>query len=264
MSQAMDYVRSYLESRFWMGVKPRLWLRFGTMLFHSRQNRSNLEFHKPFDAEGLEKALHGPKYENSVLKTFDASVSHDYFRKIRALVADNGLEVPESKEKFIIQVVDATQPQISLICTCKRRLMVDGLRLTLCKVWIEPLRHMVADIACMEKELDLRLILTTRQEFKGDMSALQTIVDKAVYNVKAEGGLSWPIGSTSLGPYTVTGTSHVIQTNIKFHGFKWKLRHANRTALNATSGRFSYEIDVSAYDWGVERSISTRKYQGEL
>lgn len=42
MSSAMDYTRSYLESRYWDGVKPKLWLRFGTMLFHSRQSRCNI------------------------------------------------------------------------------------------------------------------------------------------------------------------------------------------------------------------------------
>ncbi|KAI3950017.1 hypothetical protein MKW92_044046 [Papaver armeniacum] len=216
--------------------------RFGKILFHT----------KPwFDVDKLRDRS---EYEASLGQTkriFNASVPKSFTESVlNAVVTEIGVDLEEEKEYYYVRVADKSCPDVSLSCKCTAT-GVGGLELRKARlIETNNVRHMIVDIACVEKDLDLRLMLSTRKivteptkysvttrkdnhpvrnwsdEEKHD---LEKLIKSAVVDQNEKGGLRFPIGNESFeGRYRVVGTGHTTSTAYKNSSIRVKLNEADR------------------------------------
>ncbi|KAI3996812.1 hypothetical protein MKX01_041112 [Papaver californicum] len=118
----------------------------------------------------------------------------------------------------------------SLSCKCTAT-GVGGLELQ--KIETNNVRHVIVDIACVEKDLDLRLMLSTRKivteptdEEKHD---LEKLIKSAVVDRNEKGGMRFPLGNESIeGRYRVVGMGQMTSRAYKNPSIRVKLNEADR------------------------------------
>ncbi|XP_026405596.1 uncharacterized protein LOC113300608 [Papaver somniferum] len=196
--------------------------RFGKILFHT----------KPWF--GVDKPRDRSEYEASLgqmKRVFNASVPKSFTESVlNAVVTEIGVDLEGEKEYYYVRVADKSCPDVSLSCKCTAT-GVGGLELR--KIETNNVRHMMVDIACVEKDLDLRLMLSTRkivteptEEEKHD---LEKLIKSAVVDQHEKGGLRFPLGNESFeGRYRVVGTGHTTSTAYKNSSIRVKLNEADR------------------------------------
>ncbi|KAH9294246.1 hypothetical protein KI387_040549, partial [Taxus chinensis] len=68
------------------------------------------------------------------------------------------------------------------------------------QIELYPVRHFVADISCLNKLIDLRLIVLTQkyltQLSEEDNECIEGIVKSACLEESTKGGLHWPLGDS--------------------------------------------------------------------
>ncbi|KAI3973369.1 hypothetical protein MKW92_047701 [Papaver armeniacum] len=196
--------------------------RFGKILFHT----------KPwFDVDKLRDRSEYEASLGQMKRIFNASVPKSFTESVlKAVVTEIGVDLEEEKEYYYVRVADKSCPDVSLSCKCTAT-GVGGLELR--KIETNNVRHMMVDIACVEKDLDLRLMLSTRKivteptdEEKHD---LEKLIKSAVVDQNEKGGLRFPLGNESFeGRYRVVGTGHTTSTAYKNSSIRVKLNEADR------------------------------------
>ncbi|XP_022890065.1 uncharacterized protein LOC111405427 isoform X4 [Olea europaea var. sylvestris] len=154
-----DLLRSFLqvkenmESCEFEEVKPTLVARFGRILFHG--NRS-------FTLESI-SGKHVPESTLKQLKkSFYTNVPSLYMEYItNEVVPKIGFVLEGEQELYHVKLSDKMRPDSTLSCKCT--VTTDNKKLELCKVELNQVRHMVADISCLGKNQDLRLMLRTKR-----------------------------------------------------------------------------------------------------
>ncbi|KAI3964981.1 hypothetical protein MKW92_031381 [Papaver armeniacum] len=210
--------------------------RFGKILFHT----------KPwFDVDKLRDRS---EYEASLGQTkriFNASVPKLFTESVHnAVVTEIGVDLEEEKEYYYVRVADNSRPYVSLSCKCTAT-GVGGLELRKIETINE--RHIIVDIACVEKDLDLRLMLSTRKivteptdEEKHD---LEKLIKSAVVDQNEKGGLRFPLGNESFeGRYHVVGTGHTTSTAYKNSSIRVKLNEADRYDFIASTAEVTNHV----------------------
>ncbi|KAK4851464.1 hypothetical protein QYF36_015361 [Acer negundo] len=109
-----------------------------------------------------------------------------------------GVDLVEEKNIYHIKLSDKTQPGSALICKCGIK---EDKKLELHKVKLKPIRQMVVDVSCIDKNLDLRLALYTKRTISAltdnEMHSIRNIVDSSILDPEVKGGLRWPFGKAS-------------------------------------------------------------------
>ncbi|KAI3862373.1 hypothetical protein MKX03_014391 [Papaver bracteatum] len=196
--------------------------RFGKILFHMKPR---------FDVDKLRDRSEYEASLGQMKRIFNASVPKSFTESIlNAVVTEIGVDLKEEKEYYYVRVIDKSCPDVSVSCKCTAT-GVGGLELR--KIETNNMRHMMVDIACVEKDLDLRLMLSTRKiiteltdEKKHD---LEKLVKSAVVDRNEKGGLKFPLGNESFeGRYRVVGTGHMTSTAYKNSSIRVKLNEADR------------------------------------
>lgn len=209
--------------------------RFGKILFHTKSW---------FDVDKLRDRT---EYEASLGQTkriFNASVPKSFTESVlNAVVTEIGVDLEEEKEYYYVRVADKSCPDVSLSCKCTAT-GVGGLELR--KIETINVRHMIVDIACVEKDLDLRLMLSTRKietitdEEKHDLGKL---IKSAVVDQNEKGGLRFPLGNESFeGRYRVMGTGHTTSTAYKNSSIRVKLNEADRYDFIASTAEVTNHV----------------------
>jgi len=108
-------------------------------------------------------------------------------------------------------------------------------------------RHLVEDISCLFKGLDLRLMLCTKRILKTLDSevenALKSLVSSAVIDPDVKGGLRWPLGKESIGErFSIVGLWHTNYKAYRNETLRLKLRHADRFDHRSSTGEVSNEV----------------------
>ncbi|XP_068341426.1 uncharacterized protein [Pyrus communis] len=105
---------------------------------------------------------------------------------------------------------------------------------------------MVTNISCLNKNLDLRLMLCTKivTAFADDeMQSIRDVISLAIQDSNVKGGLRWPLGKAfSGGRYKVVVIWHTITTTYENPSLKLKLRHANRFDFTTSAGETGWEV----------------------
>ncbi|MCL7028315.1 hypothetical protein MKW94_008406 [Papaver nudicaule] len=196
--------------------------RFGKILFHTKPwfNVDALRDRSEYEASlSRMKRL----FNTSVPKSFTESV-------LNVVITEIGVSLDEKKEYYYVRVVDKSRPDVSLSCKCTAT-GVGGIELQ--KIEANNVRHVIADIACVEKDLDLRLMLSTRKivteptdEEKHD---LEKVIKSAVVDGNEKGGLRFPLNNESFeGRYHVVGIGHKTSRALKNSSIVVKLSNADR------------------------------------
>ncbi|KAG2651095.1 uncharacterized protein LOC120655796 [Panicum virgatum] len=222
-------------------VKQSLVARVGKVLFQSQPGGS------PVSLDTLRKAAEAGEYgsKSKLHKSFYTNVPSEYLDDMeQSVVKRMGLEFDSSKEHYHVKVFDKHQSDSTISCKCT--VEEDG-SLVIHKVEWNQVRHLVEDISCLFKGLDLRLMLCTKRILKTPDSevenALKSLVSSAVIDPDVKGGLRWPLGKESIGErFSIVGVWHTNYKAFRSETLRLKLRHADRFDHRSSTGEVSNEV----------------------
>ncbi|GAY68163.1 hypothetical protein CUMW_262000 [Citrus unshiu] len=117
------------------------------------------------------------------------------------------------------------------------------------KVELNPVRHMVVDISCLDKNLDLRLALCTKSTLSAlsddEMNCIRNLINSAILDPEVKGGIRWPMGKSFSGQrYRVIGVWHTEFKSYKSPSLKLKVRNADRFDFKTATGEATIEINL--------------------
>ncbi|KAL6899084.1 hypothetical protein ACP4OV_005742 [Aristida adscensionis] len=223
-------------------VKLSLVARVGKVLFQCQPGRS------PVSLETLREAAKtgedGAK-SHQPHKSFYTNVPSECLDDMEQLAVERmGLEFDSSKEHYHVKVFDKHRSDSTISCKCT--LDEDG-RLDIHKVELNQVRHLVEDISCLFKNLDLRLMLSTKRILKNLDSevdcAVKSLVSSAVIDPNVKGGLRWPLGKESIGErFSIVGVWHTNYKAFRNDTLRLKLRHADRFDHRSSTGEVANEV----------------------
>ncbi|KAL4598041.1 hypothetical protein ACB092_11G030400 [Castanea dentata] len=215
-------------------VKPKLVARFGKILFH--------------DEETTRVGLAAETTLSQLRRSFYTNIPNSYMENIKGEVAQKiKVDFEEEKDLYHVQLSDATLPDSTISCKCS--VIKEDKRLQLSKIELQPLRHMVIDISCLDKNIDLRLMLSTKRTLTAltddEMQSIRSLINSAILDPDVKGGLRWPLGKASSGGrYCVVGVWHTIAKDYKSSLLSLKVRHADRFNFRTSIGEVTREINL--------------------
>lgn len=199
------------------------------------------------DLETIKKAACAETDSRSQLhKLFYSSVPSAYRDDIQDLVVPKaGFEFDSDKEHYHVKVFDNCQPGSTLSCKCT--VVKDNQELQLQKVELNQVRHLVADISCLPKDLDLRLMLCTKKILKNmdeeESDGINKLISSAIIDPDVKGGLRWPLGKEYVaGRFSIVGVWHTNYKAFKSGTAKLYLRHTDRFDHRTSVGEVYTEI----------------------
>ncbi|CAL4969248.1 unnamed protein product [Urochloa decumbens] len=217
-------------------VKLSLVARLGKVLFQTQPGASPVSLDTLRQAakageDGSKSQLHKSFYTNVPSECLDDME--------QSVVKRMGLEFDSSKERYHVKVFDKHRSDSTMSCKCT--VEEDG------SLAIHKVRHLVEDISCLFKGLDLRLMLCTKRILKTLDSevenALKSLVSSAVIDPDVKGGLRWPLGKESIGErFSIVGAQHTNYKAFRNETLRLKLRHADRFDHRSSTGEVSNEV----------------------
>ncbi|KAB5512103.1 hypothetical protein DKX38_029131 [Salix brachista] len=170
-----------------------------------------------------------------------------------------GVDFEEEKDVYTVKLSDNTRPDATVSCKC---ILLENEKLDLYKagfvlprvfssysplVELNQVRHMVIDVSCLDKNLDLRLMLCSRKILTAltddEMNSLRDLINSAVVDSDMKGGLKWPLGKASSGGrYRVVGAWHTITKVYRSSSFRLKARDADRYDFRTGIGETTREV----------------------
>ncbi|XP_038726228.1 uncharacterized protein LOC120017173 [Tripterygium wilfordii] len=237
-------------------IKPTLVARFGKVLFHGSPSVS-LENIK--EIEAAEATL------GQLKRTFYTSVSTSYMENIvDVVVPEIGVDFEDEKDIYHVKLSDRTRKDATISCKCS---VTNDKRLELYKVELNQIRNMVIDVSCLEKNMDLRLMLCTKRILTSliddEMHSIRDLINSAVLDTDVKGGLRWPLGKASSGDrYSVVGVWHTISKAYKSPSLRLKVRSADRYDFQTSRGESTNEIVLKLK--GILSELQEDKLQGSV
>ncbi|WMV25876.1 hypothetical protein MTR67_019261 [Solanum verrucosum] len=124
---------------------------------------------------------------------------------------------------------------------------VKGKELYNIRIELNSVRYMVADMSCLGKSSDLRLILYTKKIniilSDEQINGIKDLIGSAVLDSEVQGGLRWPIGKDSSGGrYAVIGIGHTTEKSYRNSSIRFKLWHADPFDFKSSTGEVTQEI----------------------
>ncbi|PKI56420.1 hypothetical protein CRG98_023158 [Punica granatum] len=158
-----------------------------------------------------------------------------------------GVEFEQIKDLYNVKLSDISRPNVTISCKC--RVLKEEQRLQLYKIEMNPVRHMVADISCLSKCLDLRLMLSTKTIItalsEDETVGIGELIGSAVLDPNVKGGLRWPLGKASSGDrFRVIGVWHTISRAYASPMFRLKVRNADRFDFKTSTGEATGEVSL--------------------
>ncbi|GMN25920.1 hypothetical protein TIFTF001_001105 [Ficus carica] len=207
---SFEFVRSEMESQTLEEVRPTLVAVLGEVAFRG----SSL-----VNQESVTKDLVDEDALRRMKRSFQTNLPKSYMESIlQEGVPKIGVEFEDEKDVYHV------------------------------KVELNEVRHMVMDISCLEKNLDLRLMLCTKRIITptdDDMKSIKDLIDFAVLDSGVKGGLRWPFGKTTSGEkFSVVGAWHIVAKSYKNASLSLKVRDVDRFDLWASIGVESGEIVI--------------------
>ncbi|KAF9661137.1 hypothetical protein SADUNF_Sadunf19G0036500 [Salix dunnii] len=132
-----------------------------------------------------------------VNRSLNTNIPSSYMENIiDGVVPTIGVDFEEEKDVYTVKLSDDTRPDATVLCKC---IVLENKNLRLYKVELNQVRHMVIDVSCLDKNLDLRLMLCSRRILTSltddEMNSLRDLINSAVVDSDMKGGLKWPLGS---------------------------------------------------------------------
>ncbi|VVB01050.1 unnamed protein product [Arabis nemorensis] len=184
-------------------------------------------------------------------KMFSTDVPTSYIQYIKStVVPSHGFCIEEEKERYIVKVSHSTGANETINCKCT--LNEDG-RLSMYKaslmffVELNLVRHLVVDVSCIDKNLDMRLMLAAKRKQKKtaltekEISNIKGLLDSTTVDPNVKGGLRWPPGSGR--NYRIFEACHVKFTVYRSQTLRLRVRKTDR--FNERIGRGEIKSEVA-------------------
>ncbi|XP_055960959.1 uncharacterized protein LOC126672166 [Mercurialis annua] len=214
-------------------VKPTLVARFGKIRFHGipsvHQNQVNETVLRP------------------LIRSFCTTIPSSYMKNvIDEVVQKIGIYFEEEKDIYHVKLSDNTRTDSTVSCKCSVKA---DKTLMFYKVELNLVRQMVADISCLDKNLDLRLMLCSKRILtaltEDEIYSIKEVVSSAVLDSDVKGGLRWPVGKTSSGDrFSVVGVGHTVTRSYSSPSLRLKVRHADRYDFRRGIGEAGKEVHM--------------------
>ncbi|CAA6664077.1 unnamed protein product [Spirodela intermedia] len=163
---------------------------------------------------------------NRPWKTFYTNIPSEFIEEIvQAIVPKIGFYFHKEKDHYYVKISDKNQPKTTITCKCTAA--KDLGKLKMYKIRSSLVRHMVEDISCLDKNLDLRIMLCKKRK---------------LMEIERERGLRWPLGKeeSSEDRFTVVGAWHTKHRKFKLQDLDISLylRCADRFDFVTSKGEF--------------------------
>nr|GLL23166.1 uncharacterized protein LOC109187997 isoform X2 [Ipomoea trifida] len=222
-------------------VKPSLVARVGRILFHGN----------PSSLECVRRNLLTESSLRTLKKSFYTNVPPTYMEHVTdKIVQEIGLNFEEDKEIYHVKISDNFRPDSTISCKCA--VGQDKKSIELYKIELNQVRHMVEDISCLGKSLDLRLMLCTKRIMialtDDEIDGIKALISSAVLDSDVKGGLRWPLGKNSSGDrYSIVGVWHTTAKTYRSSSIRLKVRHADRFDFRTSSGEVAREVTLKLH-----------------
>ncbi|XP_061987750.1 uncharacterized protein LOC133706269 isoform X2 [Populus nigra] len=231
-----EILRNEMDDQGSEKVKPTLVARLGKFIFQGNHSM------------GLE-SVNKMQVEETILRQLNRSLYTDIPSSYMENIVDGvvpaiGIDFLEEKDVYTVKLSDNTRPDATVSCKCT---VMENKKLHLYKVELNQVRQMVIDVSCLDKNLDLRLMLCSRKILTAltdeEMNSLRDLINSAVLDSDMKGGLRWPLGEASSGGrYSVIGAWHSVTKAYKNSSFRLKARDADRYDFRTGTGETTREI----------------------
>ncbi|CAG7874251.1 unnamed protein product, partial [Brassica rapa] len=180
--------------------KLRLVARFGKIIFYGSKAGPVVDY----------------SLKNS-RRIFSTDVPTSFIQNIKSkAIPSHEFCIDGEKQKYIVKI---NGPNGIINCKCTAEL--------------HPVRHLTIDVSCIDKNLDMRLMLAGKRKIKTltekEISDIQGLLGSAIGDMNVKGRLRWPLGKTSSeGGYKIFEVCHARVTIYKKHTLGLKVRETNR------------------------------------
>ncbi|XP_077250297.1 uncharacterized protein LOC143889820 [Tasmannia lanceolata] len=187
-------------------------------------------------------------YMNQVKRSFYTNVPEAFVQDVQRVIVPNiELSFEAEREHYLVKVQDKSRPDSTISCRCA--IIKDGGKLKIHKIELNQVRHLVADISCISKDLDLRLMLSTKRILTEltdeEEHGMTELIKSAVIDPDVKGGLRWPRGKDFFGDrFCVVGIWHTKYKAFKGPNMKLKIRHADRFDFGTSKGEVTREVTM--------------------
>ncbi|KAJ0079544.1 uncharacterized protein LOC116114946 [Pistacia vera] len=195
--------------------------------------------------------IRGDQFSEATLRQlkrlFYTNVPNTYMENImNVIVPKIGVDFEEEKDIYHVKVSDITRPDSTISCKCS---MKEDKTLELYKVELNQVRHLVVDVSCLEKDLDLRLMLGSKRILTAlsddESHSIRDLINSAVLDPEVKGGLRWPMGLGYYGNrYCVIGVWHTKVKSYKSPSLRLKVRYADRSDFKSGTGEATMETTL--------------------
>ncbi|XP_056854681.1 uncharacterized protein LOC130504119 [Raphanus sativus] len=188
-------------------------------------------------------------------KIFSTDVPTSYLQHIKSeLVPRHGFCIDLEKERYTVKVSHYTRPNETISCKCTVK--EDG-RLSMYKVELKLVRHLVLDVSCIDKNLDMRLMLAAKRKITSltekEISDIKGLLDSARVDPNVKGGLRWPFGKSSSGNgYSVFESCHVKATVYNNQTLRLRVRETDRFNESIGTGEVKREVMLMLKDMNTK------------
>ncbi|KAI3987141.1 hypothetical protein MKX01_036931 [Papaver californicum] len=183
-----------------------------------------------------------------VRKQFCAKLTDSYMETILGgdfpkIIADSY----QPKEYYRVNVSVKLEPESGISIKCQ---IICG-ELKIQKIEKNQKRCFVADVSCLHKDLDLRLMLSTKRDLTAaikdeELKGLKHLVDSAILDGNVKGGLRWSMGKEHSpdGRYSVVRAWHSTIKTFKSASLKLRFINANRFDFCTSDGEVGKELTL--------------------
>ncbi|CAL9236032.1 unnamed protein product [Arabidopsis halleri] len=217
----------------------RLVARFGKIIFYGRQARTEAECSR-----------------NNSKKMFSTDVPTSYLQHITfKVVPSHGFSIDLEKETYTVKVSHSSRPNATINCKCTMK--EDGrLSLTfllLQQTELNPVRHLVVDVSCIDKNLDMRLMLAAKRKItylsEKEIGDIKALLESATVDPNVKGGLRWPFGKgLTKDGYREFEVCHVRATIYKNKTLRLRVRETDRFNERSGTGEIKREVSLTLKD----------------
>lgn len=188
-------------------------------------------------------------------RIFSTDVPTSYLHHIKSqLVPNHGFCIDVEKERYTVKVSHRTRPNETISCKC---IVKEDGRLSLYKLELSLIRHMVVDVSCIDKNLDMRLMLSAKRKItdlpEKEISDIKELLDSARVDPNVKGGLRWPFGKSSSGDgYSVFESCHAKATVYKNQTIRLRVRETDRFNERTGTGEVKREVILMLKDMNTK------------
>ncbi|KAL1193676.1 hypothetical protein V5N11_017568 [Cardamine amara subsp. amara] len=228
---AYEQAKKLMEDHYHVdNGKQRLVARFGKVLFYKRQAGPVAEYSR-----------------RNLTKIFSTDVPTSYIQNIKSkAVPSHKFCIDKEKETYIVKIDHYTSPNATISCICtvyKGRWKAER----------NPVRHLVVDVSCIDKNLDMRLVLATKRKINAltekEKTNIKELLDSVTIDPNGKGRLRWKLGKTvSDDEYKLFEVCHVRATIYKNRTLRLKVRETDRFNERSGTGEINKGVTLILED----------------